>query len=1715
MNKIFSKIAVLAVGAGMAIGVGVAASKDVARADAVDHVFAECDFTLKTAAATNYTSEWEYGDYLLNGCANNNGGWAFVKFGKKKTKSEDPAFVTNGYVKTKNPLASEIIRIDMTIQNSSVTNATVTWSVDVASDAAFTSIVAHQDGGTLTHKVAGTYSINASSSWGTGNYYRVNIDVTNDTTTNGVMFVESVKFIEDVQEQPITGITVDDLSLYVGNEEDVVVTAEPTGAVLPSDLTYNSSDSSVFTVDAAGHIVAKGPGTATLTVDSASKSVSDTATVTVNGYPESVLVVGEELILVATGSDYSVQFNGMSDNGKYGKAVSYSGSPATTNVLEVCETPYAGAIALKLDDKYLSWASGNELNAVDNIDLNSSWVVTKPESEYVVVNAATYGSSSPRYLRYNSTTGQERFACYLSGQNPVSFAAGHVDPYFEISASKTALLAGDTATITSELFAGATGIVSYSNSNESVLTLVDNGDGTATVTAQSLPTNATATITGTLAGCAEQSIEFSVQKDVAVNGIVVVSGPTKDTYYVDDSELSLDGLVVNKTYTDGTQDPVDIADLEFDFDFGQVGDAEVTVTYLTFGTTFHVNVIERPVTDTMTVAEALDAIAALDEPEAGKSTYGANVTVHGFVTSKGSWSDQYSNADVYMADVAGGTPTLQVFRFADKATFDLLVAGTEINAFGQLAKFKDKSGNIKPELTAPKDGAIAIEILNQPTIDELTVEEALERAALIPDPTGDKETKTDSKTVTVHGFVTSKGSWSEQYGNADVYMADDASSSTTLQIFRFSDKTTFDQLMVGSEIKATGTLAKYRKDSSTPISIEFTGVAIEIISTPTILELSVAEALERAALIPDPTGDKETKTDSATVKVHGFVVSLGSWSDQYGNADVYMADVAGGTPTLQVFRFSDKTIFDQLMVGTEINATGILAKYRKDSSTPISIEFTGAAIEILSQPTIDELSVAEALERAALIPDPTGDKETKTDSASVKVHGYVVRINAWSGQYGNTDVYIADEVNGTTTLQVFRFGDVDVYKQLALGAEVKVLGTLAKYRKDADTPISIEFTNPQIEIISSPLVESLSFADAYTKVQGLDEPASGGTTYDTVNVKVQGYVVSKSSWDETYKDGSLYISDTASGTNTIQLYKVFEKDVFDAAEVGAKVEATGILAKNKSNAGVIKLEMSAVVVTVLEAPIPTVTGMTIEGAPKTTYYVGESIDLTGITKFVIAYSDGTTADKTLGDVVLDDSLFDTSAEGDGIIAFDYTEADPTKQGSAHAEYAVTVIPAPVPCTIIFDNNGGTGTMEPITGKNVGDVITLPSADSLTAPAGQQFKAWEIDGAEYLPGASYTLSAAEVTIKALWEDIPAPAPTLVDIVVTPTVFEYGLNGVIDKDTLTVMGSFSDSTERELASNEYVLIYDFSAPGDDVVVTVDAGEGVVATYNVTVTDTPAPTPCTIEFDLNGGTGTMTPIEGKSVGQSITLPSADSLTAPAGKEFDAWQIDGVRYLVGASYTLASDVVTIKALWKDIPTPVPCTISFDLNGGTGTMAPITGKNVGDTITLPSAATLTAPAGKEFKAWEINGVEYAVGASYELASATVTIKALWKDATPVPPAPKTLTGIEVTPTVFEYNVGDVIDKSTITVVAIYSDGSRETIAASQFEALINTATAGDSVAVTINYGGKTYTYNVSVKAVEEAKKGCRGSVVATSAILSILSLAGVALLSVKKRKED
>ena len=70
------------------------------------------------------------------------------------------------------------------------------------------------------------------------------------------------------------------------------------------------------------------------------------------------------------------------------------------------------------------------------------------------------------------------------------------------------------------------------------------------------------------------------------------------------------------------------------------------------------------------------------------------------------------------------------------------------------------------------------------------------------------------------------------------------------------------------------------------------------------------------------------------------------------------------------------------------------------------------------------------------------------------------------------------------------------------------------------------------------------------------------------------------------------------------------------------------------------------------------------------------------------------------------------------------------------------------CTITFDGNGGSGSMDSVTVKAETNYI-LPSC-GFTAPADQEFKAWEIGGKEYKVGDSYTVNE-NTEIKALWEN----------------------------------------------------------------------------------------------------------------------------------------------------------------------------------------------------------------------------------------------------------------------------------------------------------------------------------------------------------------------------
>lgn len=65
---------------------------------------------------------------------------------------------------------------------------------------------------------------------------------------------------------------------------------------------------------------------------------------------------------------------------------------------------------------YLYWQSGNSLNVQSDITNNSKWTASGDAANgFILTNLVADGSES-RILKYNSTSGQERFACYKSGQ---------------------------------------------------------------------------------------------------------------------------------------------------------------------------------------------------------------------------------------------------------------------------------------------------------------------------------------------------------------------------------------------------------------------------------------------------------------------------------------------------------------------------------------------------------------------------------------------------------------------------------------------------------------------------------------------------------------------------------------------------------------------------------------------------------------------------------------------------------------------------------------------------------------------------------------------------------------------------------------------------------------------------------------------------------------------------------------------------------------------------------------------------------------------------------------------------------------------------------------------------------------------------------------------------------------------------------------------------
>ena len=116
---------------------------------------------------------------------------------------------------------------------------------------------------------------------------------------------------------------------------------------------------------------------------------------------------------------------------------------------------------------------------------------------------------------------------------------------------------------------------------------------------------------------------------------------------------------------------------------------------------------DTPATE-ISVAQALDIINGLSD--GGKTT--DKYKVKGFIVSEPTYDrkdngDLYGNGNFQIADTKGGSPTVTVYRckYLENASFDeetikVLKVDDEVVIEGILQKYKDKEGNITPEISS-------------------------------------------------------------------------------------------------------------------------------------------------------------------------------------------------------------------------------------------------------------------------------------------------------------------------------------------------------------------------------------------------------------------------------------------------------------------------------------------------------------------------------------------------------------------------------------------------------------------------------------------------------------------------------------------------------------------------------------------------------------------------------------------------------------------------------------------------------------------------------------------------------------------------------------------------------------------------------------------------------------------------------------------------------
>lgn len=295
-------------------------------------------------------------------------------------------------------------------------------------------------------------------------------------------------------------------------------------------------------------------------------------------------------------------------------------------------------------------------------------------------------------------------------------------------------------------------------------------------------------------------------------------------------------------------------------------------------------------------------------------------------------------------------------------------------------------------------------------------------------------------------------------------------------------------------------------------------------------------------------------------------------------------------------------------------------------------------------------------------------------------------------------------------------------------------------------------------------------------------------------------------------------------------------------------------------------------------------------------------------------------------------------------------------------------------TVSFDLNGGTGT-PPVSVTNVfGTPVVLPTSGYASAKPGYTFLGWNTTTNATAGLSSFSVPEGDLTLYAVWQ-------------VKKYTVSFNLNGGSGETPASVTDNFGTSVDVSMTGYTRTG-YTFGgwATSANATAAERLTSFTIPAQTITLYAIWSGNSHTITLFSNGGAGPVSVQIQTIAGATVDLSGHTDYSKP-GHSFVGWNTSQTAVTGFWSY-LAPTTSTTLLFAIYIPT-AGITVSFNLNGGTGTLPADQSGIIGTTVILPAQGDISRQY-YTFLGWAASSTAVTPLAGYSIPAANATLYAVW-----------------------------------------------------------------------------------------------------------------------------